>query len=165
MRAEIEHSLYDGMKHEQSREAPPAGFPELPLIPGGRYTDPAFLELEQRYLWKRSWLYALHVDELPRPGSYRLWRKTGAPIIIVRDKESRIRAAVSEFVERHPDVRYFHSYEMVMTAERQSDYFREDGRHVHRHAVKYIVSQFLRLFGDPSLQMTDVDSSWLTPIE
>ena len=92
MRAEIEHSLYDGMKHEQSREAPPPAFPELPLIAGGRYTDPAFLELEQRYLWKRSWLYALHVDELPRPGSYRLWRKTGAPIIIVRDKENRIRA-------------------------------------------------------------------------
>jgi hypothetical protein len=81
------------------------------------------------------------------------------------ESKSRIRAAVSEFVERHPDVRYFHSYEMVVTAERQSDYFREDGRHVHRHAVRYIVSEFLRLFGDPSLQMTDVDSSWLTPIE
>ncbi len=81
------------------------------------------------------------------------------------ESKSRIRAAVSEFVERHPDVRYFHSYEMVVTAERQSDYFREDGRHVHRHAVKYIVSEFLRLFGDPSLQMTDVDASWLTPIE
>jgi hypothetical protein len=81
------------------------------------------------------------------------------------ESKSRIRAAVSEFVDRHPDVRYFHSYEMVVTAERQSDYFREDGRHVHRHAVKYIVSEFLRLFGDPSLQMTDVDASWLTPIE
>jgi ADP-ribose pyrophosphatase YjhB (NUDIX family) len=81
------------------------------------------------------------------------------------ESKSRIRAAVSEFVDRHPDVRYFHSYEMVVTAERQSDYFREDGRHVHRHAVKYIVSEFLRLFGDPALQMSEVDSSWLTPIE
>jgi len=81
------------------------------------------------------------------------------------ESKSRIRAAVSEFVDRHPDVRYFHSYEMVVTAERQSDFFREDGRHVHRHAVKYIVSEFLRLYGDPSLQMTDVDASWLTPIE
>ena len=88
MRTETEHSLYDGMKHEQDREGPPPGFPELPLIPGGRYTDPAFLELEQRYLWRRSWLYALHVDELPRPGSFRIWRKTGAPIIIVRGKDN-----------------------------------------------------------------------------
>ena len=81
------------------------------------------------------------------------------------ESKSRIRAAVSEFIDRYPDVRYFHSYEMVVTAERQSDYFREDGRHVHRHAVKYIVSEFLRLFGDPALQIADVDTTWLTPIE
>jgi GSCFA family protein len=81
------------------------------------------------------------------------------------ESKSRIRAAVSEFVERHRDVRYFHSYEMVVTTERQSDYFREDGRHVHRHAVDYIVSEFLRIFGDPALHMTDVDSSWLTAID
>lgn len=80
------------------------------------------------------------------------------------ESKSRIRAATSEFVDAHPDVRYFHSYEMVVTAERQSDYYREDGRHVHRHAVRYIVSEFLRLFAEPSLQQPDVDSSWLTPI-
>ena len=61
------------------------------------------------------------------------------------ESKSRIRAATSEFVDRHPDVHYFHSYDMAMTAERQSDYFRDDGRHVHRHAVRYIVSEFLRL--------------------
>jgi GSCFA family len=81
------------------------------------------------------------------------------------ESKSRIRAAVSEFVDRHPDVHYFHSYEMVTTAERQSDFFREDGRHVHRHAVRFIVSEFVRLFGAPELQLTGVDSSWLTPIE
>lgn len=81
------------------------------------------------------------------------------------ESKSRIRAATSEFVERHPDVHYFHSYEMVVTAERQSDYYREDGRHVHRHAVRYIISEFLRLFADPSLHLRDVDSSWLTAIE
>jgi hypothetical protein len=81
------------------------------------------------------------------------------------ESKSRIRAAVSEFVDRHPDVHYFHSYEMVVTAERQSDYFRDDGRHVQKRAVRYIVSEFLRLFADPALHLTDVDSSWLTPIE
>jgi hypothetical protein len=80
------------------------------------------------------------------------------------ESKSRIRAATSEFVEKHPDVRYFPSYEMVVTAERQSDYFREDGRHVRRDAVRYIVSRFLELFAAPSLRMTDVDTSWITPI-
>lgn len=81
------------------------------------------------------------------------------------ESKSRIRAATSEFLDRHPDVHYFHSYEMTVTAERQSDYFRDDGRHVHRHAVRYIVSEFLRLYADPSLHLADVDSSWLTPID
>ena len=80
------------------------------------------------------------------------------------ESKSRIRAAVSEFIDRNPDVHYFHSYEMVVTAERQSDYYRDDGRHVHRHAVRYIVSEFLRLFADPALHLRDVDASWLTPI-
>jgi hypothetical protein len=80
------------------------------------------------------------------------------------ESKSRIRAAVSEFVDRHPDVHYFHSYEMVVTAERQSDYFREDGRHVHRHGVGYIMSEFLRLYGTPDVHLHDVDSSFLTPI-
>ena len=80
------------------------------------------------------------------------------------ESKSRIRAAVSEFVDRHADVHYFHSYEMVMTAERQSDYFREDGRHIQRPAVRYIISEFLRLFADPALHLADVDTSWLTPI-
>ena len=80
------------------------------------------------------------------------------------ESKSRIRAAVSEFVDRHADVHYFHSYEMVVTAERQSDYFREDGRHVEERAVRYIVSEFLRLFAAPELMLHDVDSSWLTPL-
>jgi hypothetical protein len=80
------------------------------------------------------------------------------------ESKSRIRAAVSEFVDRHPDVHYFPSYEMVVTAERQSDYFRDDGRHVHRHAVRYIVSRFLDLFAGRDLQLENVDTSWITPI-
>jgi hypothetical protein len=80
------------------------------------------------------------------------------------ESKSRIRAAVSEFIDRHADVHYFHSYEMVVTAERQSDYFREDGRHVHRQGVRYIMAEFLRVFGTPEVQLRDADASFLTPI-
>ena len=88
----IEADLYTGMKAEQDRDRPLPGFPPLPRIPAARYTDPQFLELERRHLWQKSWLYALHADELPFPGQYRLWRKTGSPIVIVRGKDHRIRA-------------------------------------------------------------------------
>jgi phenylpropionate dioxygenase-like ring-hydroxylating dioxygenase large terminal subunit len=82
----------DGMKYEVDRTAPPEGFPRFPPIPGGRYNDEAFLDAEYRGLWKRTWLYACHADELPEPGSYMLWTMSGSPILIVRGKDMRIRA-------------------------------------------------------------------------
>ncbi|MEZ5498309.1 MAG: aromatic ring-hydroxylating dioxygenase subunit alpha [Steroidobacteraceae bacterium] len=88
----IEQGLFEGMHAEQTREGPPEGFPPLPVIPGGRYTDPDFLALEQEFLWRRSWLYALHSDELPAIGSFRVWTRTGAPIVIVRGKDKVVRA-------------------------------------------------------------------------
>ena len=92
MDAKTENSLFDGMKAQQECEGPPEKFPVLPPIPGGRYTDPEFLALEKAQLWKNSWLYALHSDELPNPGSYRLWERIGSSIIILRDKNDKIHA-------------------------------------------------------------------------
>lgn len=82
----------DGMKFEAERTAPPPDFPQLPDIPAGRYVDTAFLALERQYLWRKSWLYACHIDELPKAGSFVVSRKTGAPIIIVRGKDDAVRA-------------------------------------------------------------------------
>jgi phenylpropionate dioxygenase-like ring-hydroxylating dioxygenase large terminal subunit len=82
----------DGMKYEAERTEPPAQFPQLPDIPSGRYVDPQFLALEREQLWKKSWLYACHLDEIPTPGSFLVSRKTGAPIIILRDKNDGVRA-------------------------------------------------------------------------
>jgi phenylpropionate dioxygenase-like ring-hydroxylating dioxygenase large terminal subunit len=82
----------DGMKYEAERTGPPAAFPQLPDIPAGRYTDPRFLALEREQLWRKSWLYACHMDELPTPGSFVVSRKTGSPIIIVRGKDDVVRA-------------------------------------------------------------------------
>jgi phenylpropionate dioxygenase-like ring-hydroxylating dioxygenase large terminal subunit len=84
--------LKAGMHYEAERSGPPEGFPKLPVIPGGRYTDPAFLALEHEYLWRRSWLFACHTDEIPEPGSFYLFTRTGSPILVVRGKDDTIRA-------------------------------------------------------------------------
>lgn len=81
-----------GMAYERSREAPPPGFPALPRIPSARYKDAAFLKLERERMWKRSWLYQAHADEIPNPGSFVVRRKLGSPIIITRDRDGVIRA-------------------------------------------------------------------------
>src|SRR3569833_3991781 len=82
----------EGMKYEAARTAPPEGFPRLPDIPAGRYVDPDFLRLEREYLWKKSWLYVCHTEQIALPGSFVVIRRTGAPIIIVRGKADVIRA-------------------------------------------------------------------------
>ena len=90
-RQEIE-KLYRLMEFEAARTSPPVGFPALPDIPAGRYTDPAFFELEQTHIWQKSWLFAAHIDELPSPGSYRRWDNAGQPAVIVHGDDGVIRA-------------------------------------------------------------------------
>ena len=77
---------------ERDRRGPPAGFPRLPDIPAGRYSDPAFFELELEALYKRCWVYAAHMDELAEPGRYRVVRRTGAPVLVIRGDDGVVRA-------------------------------------------------------------------------
>ena len=78
------------------------------------------------------------------------------------ESKSRIRATVSEFVEKYPDVNYMYSYELVMDAKNKFDYWKDDNRHIHKHAVDYIMSQFIKQFSDGSVQTPHVDTSWIT---
>ena len=78
--------------YERARETPPDGFPKLPDLPLGRYTDPAFYALEQRYLFRRSWLFVGHESEFAGPGSYRTLDAAGLPLVVVRGEDGILRA-------------------------------------------------------------------------
>jgi phenylpropionate dioxygenase-like ring-hydroxylating dioxygenase large terminal subunit len=80
------------MEFEAARQAPPDGFPALPDLPGGRYTDPRFYELEKQHLWRKSWLLAAHIDEVPDPGCFLLWENAGQPVVIVHADSGAINA-------------------------------------------------------------------------
>ena len=82
----------DGVAFERGREAVPENFPALPDIPGGRYWEPEFFALEREVLFKKGWVYAGHTDQLPEPGSFIVWRRTGTPILIMRGYDGQIRA-------------------------------------------------------------------------
>ncbi|MCZ6829268.1 MAG: hypothetical protein O7F73_06720 [Gammaproteobacteria bacterium] len=92
MDTQVRQRLQAGIEAERQRRDPPRDFPTLPDIPVGRYREAEFLALERQQLWSRSWLYAGHLDELPEPGSYKLWQRTGVPILIVRDQSGNVRA-------------------------------------------------------------------------
>ena len=83
MSPEEVQTLRDLMEFEAARTAPPEGFPHLPDIPAGRYIDPRFFELERQHIWKKSWLLAAHIDELPDPGCFLLWENADQPIVLI----------------------------------------------------------------------------------
>lgn len=80
------------MEWEAGRTAPPEGFPHLPDLPAGRYTSQEYYDLEQRHVWKKSWLFAAHLDEVPEPGCFMKWENAGPPIVIVHGMDGVVRA-------------------------------------------------------------------------
>ncbi len=92
MDTQVRQRMQAGLEAEHRRKGPPRDFPTLPDIPVGRYAEAEFLALERQRLWSRSWLYAGHLDELPEPGSYKLWQRIGVPILIVRDQSGNVQA-------------------------------------------------------------------------
>ena len=80
------------MAFETARTEPPDGFPKLPDLPLGRYTDPSLYALELDRVFRRSWLYAAHASELAESGSYRLLDIPFAPVLLVRGADGRLRA-------------------------------------------------------------------------
>ena len=80
------------MDYEAARTEPPEGFPHLPDMPAGRYTDPLFFELEQAEIFKKSWLFAAHLDEIPEPGCYMTWEQAGEPVVLVHTEQGEVKA-------------------------------------------------------------------------
>ena len=80
------------MEYEAARKTPPAEFPKMPDIPGGRYTDPRFHALEKDHLWRKSWLLAGHIDEVAQPGAFKLWETAGQPVVIIHARSGAINA-------------------------------------------------------------------------
>ncbi len=80
------------MAYETARTAPPDGFPKLPDLPLGRYTETGLYALEIERVFKRSWLFALHESDLAEVGSYRLLDIPLAPVLVVRGTDGALRA-------------------------------------------------------------------------
>ncbi|MEX6722865.1 aromatic ring-hydroxylating oxygenase subunit alpha [Parapedomonas caeni] len=92
MKPQVAARISAQVENELRRDHYPEGFPALPEIPGGRYTSEAFYQLEIEHLWKKSWLCAIRAEEVPAPGSYKLFERLGCSIIIARGVDNEIRA-------------------------------------------------------------------------
>ena len=89
---QVLEKLYAQVEGEVQRTTYPENFPALPEVPSARYYDPKFYDLEMRHVFHTTWLYAAHVSELPKDGSYKLFEQMGLSIIISRGSDGQIRA-------------------------------------------------------------------------
>lgn len=56
------------------------------------YTDPDFFKLDMELIWYRDWLFVGHDCEVAKPGSFFTVQVGTYPVVVVRDREGRIRA-------------------------------------------------------------------------
>ncbi len=80
------------MKEQTERNSYPESFPVLPDLPGLRYHDRQFADLEMRNLWKKTWLLAGLESDLPEQGSYFIFERLGMSVIVSRGKDHIVRA-------------------------------------------------------------------------
>lgn len=71
-------------------------YPELGRgnVPVGPYVDPAYYELERKYVFNRSWLHVGRVEEVAKVGDYfvRDLEACNASIIVARDRNKKLNA-------------------------------------------------------------------------
>ena len=92
MEAVLEQQIRSRIAAEKARTQPPPEAVPVPLIPTGRYVDPAFHDLERSHLFARSWLFVGHESEWPEAGCYSQYTRSGAPIVVVRGEDGVLRA-------------------------------------------------------------------------
>src|ERR1051325_401877 len=64
---------------------------EAETLPARCYTDPAYLELETKHIFQRTWQLVGRLDQVVQPGSYFTAEVAGEPVLIVRDQAGVLR--------------------------------------------------------------------------
>ena len=61
-------------------------------IPVDRYTDPAFLKLEDERIWSKTWLLAGAACDVAEPGEYFVFENLRESILVTRGDDGEVRA-------------------------------------------------------------------------
>lgn len=67
-------------------------FEQALAMPKSVYTDPEFAAQEMTHIFAREWLCAGRAEALANPGDYLTMTISGEPIIVLRDRDGRLRA-------------------------------------------------------------------------
>lgn len=74
-------------------------------VPKSRYTSLDFAELENRYMWTRTWQMACTVDELSEPGDHVVYDVADQSVIVTRTRDGSIKAFHNSCLHRGTKLR------------------------------------------------------------
>lgn len=60
-------------------------------LPNEAFTSPDFLELERRTLFRKNWVFAGRLSEVPNPGDVKMVEIAGQPLILVCGRDQAVR--------------------------------------------------------------------------
>ena len=90
---------YHSLRHQpKSPIATPSSKPTHPEVsqdpdfPSDWWTSPSQFSLETRAILSKTWLHLTHTSTLPKPGSYKTFKIAHHSILLIRGKDSRLRA-------------------------------------------------------------------------
>ncbi len=69
-------------------------------IPFSRYTSQDFYDLEMKHMWPRTWQWACREEHVPKPGDYTVYDVGPYSALVIRGRDSRIRAFVNSCPHR-----------------------------------------------------------------
>jgi phenylpropionate dioxygenase-like ring-hydroxylating dioxygenase large terminal subunit len=75
-------------------------YARLPEIPRARYADAALYSAEIAHIFRKSWLMVAHLSDFAEAGSYRTIDLPFAPVVLVRGKDTRMRAFINACAHR-----------------------------------------------------------------
>jgi choline monooxygenase len=64
-------------------------------MPAELYTDPRVAELEDRWIWQRTWSFAGLLQDLREPGDYLTTRVGSVPVVVVCNEREELRAFIN----------------------------------------------------------------------
>jgi phenylpropionate dioxygenase-like ring-hydroxylating dioxygenase large terminal subunit len=82
---------------------------DLPLaesrtLPAAAYTSEAFYRWEERHIFRAEWQCIAHISQLPAIGDFVTLDLLGEPLVVVRDKDNRIRVLSRACPHRGMDI-------------------------------------------------------------
>jgi len=61
-------------------------------LPGWTYNDREFFALEREHIFKRTWQFVCHVNDIPETGQYVTLAFAGERVFAIRDRDGKVRA-------------------------------------------------------------------------